>query len=182
MIRHRSALRTVVTFLTLAAAVLLVCGCTARQTEDEYSEHLERALTARNDAVDKLDANALPDQAAYKAAAKRLRDSVREVNGEPPPKQYQDAHDLLVDSLEDFAVLLGKLGRCKKFEIDAPQDARACNQSIGQEVFDELRNDMRESDAIYRQEGLALSQLSDDGTDDASSGGGGDVLDEPSGG
>lgn len=163
-------------------AVLLAAGCTSRQPEGEYVDQLERALAARNDVIRQLDEGELGDASMYDAAADDITEAMDQLDVEPPPKRYEDAHELLVQALDGLAVLLGKLGRCERLAVDRPQDARACRQSIGQDVFDGLRNDFRESDAIYREEGLTMSQLAFDGQGDAgSSSGKGDVLDEPSG-
>ena len=39
---------------------------------------------------------------------------------------------------------------------------KACRQSIGQDVYDAIRNDFDEANTIYREEGLALPGLGGD--------------------
>ena len=166
--------------LLVACAAVLASGCTARQGDEEYADRLGRALTVRNEVVQQLDGDKLGDERGYREAASRVRGALEELDADAPPKRYDRAHEVLVGALDGLSVLLGKLGRCEALEKTARQDARACRQAIGQDVFDTLRDDFRESDAIYRTEGLSLPQLG--GEDEQSGSGGGDVLDAPAGG
>jgi hypothetical protein len=59
--------------------------------------------------------------------------------------------------MEGLVTLLDRLGRCEALARASEQDRRACRQSIGQDVFDTIRNDFTEANTIYRQEGLSLS-------------------------
>jgi hypothetical protein len=155
---------------------LLAVGCAPRQDPSEYEDRLDKALTVRNTAVEQLDGSKLQDEAQYRTLRDQVQGALDELDSEPPPKDYSKGHELMVDGLDGLAVLLGKLGRCEALNKSSLQDARACRQSIGQDVFDTLRNNFAESDAIYRQEGLSLPALGGDEDDQTDTGGGGDVL------
>lgn len=176
----RRLLSNIRTILVIACSLAVAVGCTARQGEEEYADRLGLALTARNDVVQQLDGGQLDDERALRGAASRVRGALEELDADAPPKRYESAHELMVGALDGLSVLLGKLARCEALEETSRQDGRACRQAIGQDVFDSLRNDFRESDAIYRTEGLSLPQLG--GGDEEPGSGGGDVLDAPAGG
>lgn len=176
MTRPPSLFRSTFFLLAFFATCLLVTGCaTTRQSESEYTKRLDTALEARNGAIDQLDARKLEDEADYRSMQDRVQGALQDLDVEAPPKAYVKAHQIQVDALDGLAVLLGKLGRCEALEERALQDARACRQSIGQDVFDTLRNEFTESDAIYRQEGLSSPALGGEDDDQADSNGG-DVL------
>ncbi len=143
----------------IACACALVAGCTPRQSQDQYESRLDYALKVRADVANALDSNAYKDAAAYDEAAQKVNSALEELDADPPPRNLQGAHERMVDGMEGLAILLGKLGRCEALERASAQDRRACRQSIGQDVYDTIRNDFTEANTIYRQEGLSLPGL-----------------------
>lgn len=159
---------------------LVVSGCTARQSRAQYEERLEQALEARAQATRQLDSDALTTQAQYDAAAAKVAAALEELDADPPPSDAEPAHDRMIDGLEGLSALLGRLGRCTALGEASDQDERACRASIGQGVYDEIRNDFGEANTIYREEGFSLPGL---GSAEDAPGGGGDSLGtDPEGG
>ncbi|MCW2961003.1 MAG: hypothetical protein JWM25_733 [Thermoleophilia bacterium] len=143
--------------LVIAAAVLV--GCTARQSTEQYEQRLEQALSVRSKVTDQLDTRSISDPNAFAAASKQVVSALDELDADPPPRAVVDAHDRMVQGLEGLAALLDRMGRCEELTKASEQDARACRQSISQDVYDEIRNDFGEADTIYRQEGFSLPGL-----------------------
>ena len=163
----------------VACCVVLLCtGCTPRQSKDQYQERLSNAVAVRNDVSNGLTRHQYSSGAEYTQAMKRVVDASDELSSDQPPRGLGDAHEQMVAGMEGLQVLLSRLGRCADLESTSHQDARACRQSISQDVYDEIRNDFEEADTIYRQDGLSLPQ---DGGDGRSAGAvnRADVLDEP---
>ncbi|MBC7460000.1 MAG: hypothetical protein H7287_01425 [Thermoleophilia bacterium] len=170
--------RTPLIFLALVA--LVTSGCAARQSRDQYQDRVTRAVEVRTAVSDSLARHQLAGQVAYDQASERVAGAMDELDADPPPRGLGDAHSRMLDGLDGLQALLGSLGRCEALSKASQQDARACRQSISQDVYDEIRNDFTEADTIYRHEGLSLPGLgaggSTAGTVDR-----GDVLDEPTG-
>ncbi|MCW2925032.1 MAG: hypothetical protein JWM98_2436 [Thermoleophilia bacterium] len=154
---------------------LLVGGCTPRQSRDQYEERLGGALAARTEVTGQLDGKELHTAADYDAAAKKVTNALDDLESDPPPGDVENAHERMVSGMEGLAALLSRLGRCESLGEHSAQDARACRQSIGQDVYDEIRNDFGEANTIYRQEGFSLPGLGSDG-DTSGGNGGGDSL------
>ncbi|MCW2974135.1 MAG: hypothetical protein JWN72_2408 [Thermoleophilia bacterium] len=165
-------------FLVLVAC--MAAGCAARQSRDQYQDRLTQAVEVRTTVSDALAAHQLADQAAYEQASQRVTRAIDDLDADPPPSDLADAHSSMLDGLDGLQALLGRLGRCEALSKASDQDARACRQSISQDVYDEIRNDFTEADTIYRQEGLSLPGLGDEGGDTGTVDRG-DVLDEPAG-
>jgi hypothetical protein len=106
-----------------------------------------------------LDQRTLADAGAFEAAAQEVRSSLDELDADPPPRNLQDAHESMVSGMEGLSTLLDRLGRCEALAQASQQDRRACRQSIGQDVYDAIRNDFDEANTIYREEGLSLPGL-----------------------
>ncbi|MCB0877809.1 MAG: hypothetical protein KDC46_02360 [Thermoleophilia bacterium] len=160
----------------LALAIVLVlaiacAGCTPRQSQDQYEERLGNALAVRDSVSSELSGNQLTDAKAYDEAAAKVSAALDELDADPPPSNVKDAHERMVSGMEGLSVLLKRLGRCEALATASAQDRRACRQSIGQDVYDTIRNDFTEANTIYRQEGLSLAGL---GSGDET--GGGDSL------
>lgn len=134
-------------------------GCTARQSQDQYEGRLEQALQVRTDVSEKLQQRAFADANAYDIASQEVLSSLDELDADPPPKNLQAAHESMVSGMEGLATLLDRLGRCEALAKASDQDRRACRQSIGQDVYDAIRNDFAEANTIYREEGLSLAGL-----------------------
>lgn len=164
------------TFLVLTCLSLLAGGCTARQSQSQYEERLERALAVRTEVSAKLDAGKLASPADYAAAEQQLVSAVDELDADPPPSNAEDAHASMVAGLEGMAALMGRLGRCEALAKVSAQDRRACRASIDQTVYDEIRNDLSEANTIYRAEGYSLAGLG--GDDEA----GDSLAEDPKGG
>ena len=141
------------------AAALLASGCTARQSQDQYEERLDRSLQVRQDVSTKLEQRSYADAQAYEVASNEVLAALDELDADPPPRNLESAHDTMVSGMEGLATLLDRLGRCEALATASQQDRRACRQSIGQDVYDEIRNDFAEANTIYREEGLSLSGL-----------------------
>ncbi len=137
-------------------------GCTARQSQDQYEGRLEQALEVRHDVAQKLDQRAYANAAAYQVASQSVMTSLDELDADPPPRNLQEAHESMVSGMEGLSTLLAKLGRCEALAQASEQDRRACRQSIGQDVYDAIRNDFDEANTIYRKEGLSLPGLGGD--------------------
>lgn len=146
----------------LLVVALLLGGCTARQSQDQYESRLEQALSIREDVSTKLDERGYADAPAYDIAAQQVLSSVEELDADPPPRNLQHAHESMVSGMEGLAALLDRLGRCEALARASDQDRRACRQSIDQDVFDAIRNDFDEANTIYREEGLSLPGLGGD--------------------
>lgn len=146
----------------LVALSLVLGGCTARQSQDQYEERLDQALTVRQGVAQQLDQHSYGDAQAYDAASQEVLSSLDELDADPPPRNLQDAHESMVSGMEGLATLLDRLGRCEELADASSQDRRACRQSIGQDVYDAIRNDFDEANTIYREEGLALPGLGGD--------------------
>jgi hypothetical protein len=164
--------------LLLTCALLPVAGCAARQSKDQYQDRLTHAATVRTSVSDELARNhySSPDQYAH--AAQQVTDAADELSADQPPRGVASAHERMLAGMDGLQALLSRLGRCAALKSASDQDARACRQSISQDVYDEIRNDFGEADTIYRQEGLSLPGQ---GGDEAAGGtvGRDDVLDEP---
>lgn len=139
-----------------AACVLLLAGCTPRQSESQYQERVDQAAKVQLEVSAQLDARQLDDAVAYDAAAKRVAGSLEELDADPPPRNLEGAHERMVAGMEGLRALLDRMGRCEALAAASEQDRRACRQSIGQDVFDTIRNDFAEANTIYRQEGMSL--------------------------
>jgi hypothetical protein len=174
--RAPQILRTVV---LLAVACFVAAGCTARQSQEQYEERLDGALGTRDEVSGMLSGGGERTPEAFDAASDKVSIALDELDADPPPGNLQPAHDRMVEAMEALAVLLDRLGRCEALTAASEQDARACRQSIGQDVYDDIRNDFNEANTIYRQEGLSLARLG--GEEDG--GGADDSLgEEPAGG
>ena len=143
----------------LACACALAVGCTPRQSQDQYEQRLDNALTVRSEVSAALDSNQYRDAAAYDQAVVKVNAALDELDADPPPRNLVDAHERMVEGMEGLAILLDRLGRCEALLKASAQDRRACRQAIGQDVFDTIRNDFTEANTIYRQEGLSLPGL-----------------------
>lgn len=143
----------------LACCVLVAVGCTPRQSQDQYEERLEHAIAVRQGISVRLAQRELDSAASYQQAAMEVNAALDELDADPPPSDLQAAHDRMVEGMEGLAILLDKLGRCEALAQASAQDRRACRQSIGQDVYDTIRNDFTEANTIYRQEGLSLPGL-----------------------
>ena len=173
---HNSLRKTgAVVALALVCAVVLV-GCAARQSDGQYQERLEQALAIRIEVTNRLEREEFDDRAAYEAAAEQVRTALDELDADPPPRGIQQGHERMIAALEGLSTLLVRLGRCEALGERSEQDGRACRQSIGQDVYDEIRNDFGEADTIYREEGFTLPGLGG-GTDEGDGADGGDTLD-----
>ena len=157
--RRKAAIGLVM--LALAAATL--AGCTPRQSTEQYEERLEQAIAVRTVAISQLDDGSLTTPAQFDELANKVVASIDELDADAPPRKLQTAHERMLDGLDGLAALISRLGRCVGLSEHSQQDARACRQSIGQEVYDEIRNDFGEADTIYREEGLSLPGLAGDG-------------------
>jgi hypothetical protein len=165
--------------VALACAGAVVSGCTARQSQDEYEQRLERAVAVRDDVSARMNAHELETSADYDAASRRVGSALDELDADAPPRDLEDAHDRMVDGLDGLAALLQRLGRCEALAKASEQDRRACRQSIGQDTYDTIRNDFVEANTIYRQEGVSLPGLGsggDAGPGEATDPEGGDEL------
>jgi hypothetical protein len=162
------------TVALLVAACFIATACTARQSQAQYEERLERALDARDETSDMLSGGGERTPETFDAASDKVSSALDELDADPPPRNLQPAHDRMVEAMEALAILLDRLGRCEALKRASDQDARACRQSIGQDVYDDIRNDFNEANTIYRQEGLSLARLG--GGEDG--GGADDSLDE----
>lgn len=151
-------------------------GCTSRQTEAEYTTNVQRALTTRNKVSDALDKGDLRTSDQLREASEEVASARSGLDSSPPPATFTAAHNKFVETLDGFETLIRRQLRCAELDRYAAQDARACRLSIKQSVFDELRNDFREADAIYRNAGLTLEGLRDEEPDSVDEGG--DVLGE----
>lgn len=145
--------------LLLACCALAAAGCTPRQSQDQYEERLAHALEIREQVSTQLAQRELDSAAAYDEAALQVNAALDELDADPPPRDLQAAHDRMLEGMEGLAILLDKLGRCEALAQASAQDRRACRQSIGQDVYDSIRNDFTEANTIYRQEGLSLPGL-----------------------
>ncbi len=152
---------------------MLSSGCTARQSQDEYEQRLDHAMTVREEVSAKLAAREYATPAQYDAASAKVADASDELDADAPPRKFEDAHDRMVDGMEGLSALLQRLGRCEALAKASDQDRRACRQSIGQDVYDTIRNDFAEADTIYGQEGISVP---DSGDGDGQDPGGGDTL------
>jgi hypothetical protein len=158
----------VVPVATLVVLGLVLGGCTARQSQDQYEGRLEQAIQVRQNVAAELDKNGYADANAYDLAAQEVLSSLDELDADPPPRNLQDAHDSMVSGMEGLSTLLDRLGRCEALREASEQDRRVCRQSIGQDVYDAIRNDFDEANTIYREEGLSLPGLgSDEGAEDS---------------
>jgi hypothetical protein len=168
--------RTLCAWMLVAVAALLAAGCTPRQSREQYEERLSDAVTARAAATDKLDSGSLVDEDDYDAEADSVLAALDGLVADAPPRDLQDAHEPMMLGMEGLAALLQRLGRCEALGEYSAQDKRACRQSIGQAVYDEIRNDFTEADTIYREEGVSVPGLGgDDGSEAREQGG--DTLD-----
>lgn len=151
----------------------MLAGCTARQSQDQYEERLEQAIAVRQNVSSQLESQQLGDAKAYEQASGEVLSALDELDADPPPRNLQDAHESMVNGMEGLATLLDRLGRCESLAQASEQDRRACRQSIGQDVYDEIRNDFDEANTIYREEGLSLPGLGgNEGAEDDLGGGG----------
>lgn len=172
----------VVALLLVVAAATSLTGCTARQSRDQYEERLAQAVAVRQEVSSQLDDGTLKEPAQFEAAASKVQSSLEDLDADPAPRGLDAAHDSMISALDGLGALLGRLGRCARLSDTSEQDARACRQSISQDVYDQIRNDFREADTIYREEGLSVPGLGaseDDGTStgsDVLGGGKGDEL------
>jgi hypothetical protein len=164
----RASAMLVAPSLVLVALSLVLGGCTARQSQDQYEERLEQALAVRHDVAQKMDQQSFADAKDYQLASEQVLGSLDELDADPPPRNLQDAHDSMVSGMEGLATLLDRLGRCEALAQASQQDRRACRQSIGQDVYDAIRNDFDEANTIYREEGLSLPGLGgEEGAEDS---------------
>jgi hypothetical protein len=143
----------------LSCACVLAASCTPRQSQDQYETRLERAVQVREDVATRLSARQLTSADEYETAAAQVSAALEELEADPPPRNLVQGHDRMVLGMEGLAILLGRLGRCEALVRASEQDRRACRQSIGQDVYDTIRNDFTEANTIYRQEGLSLTGL-----------------------
>ncbi|MCW2921187.1 MAG: hypothetical protein JWL76_1061 [Thermoleophilia bacterium] len=148
--------------MLLVALSLVLGGCAARQSQDQYEDRLEQALAVRSDVGQRLEQHSYADAQAYELAAQEVLGSLDELDADPPPRNLQHAHESMVSGMEGLSALLDRLGRCEALATASAQDRRACRQSIGQDVYDAIRNDFDEANTIYREEGLALPGLGGD--------------------
>lgn len=154
--------------MLLVVVSLVLGGCTARQSQDQYEGRLEQALKVRQETSQKLEQRAFADAAAYELASQDVLAALDELDADPPPRNLEHAHQSMISGLEGLSALLDKLGRCEALLQASAQDRRACRQSISQDVYDTIRNDFAEANTIYREEGLALPGLgSDEGAGDS---------------
>ena len=157
---------------------LVAAGCAPRQSRDQYQERLTAAVEIRTSTSTALTDHTFANAAAYDTAAQQVASAMDELDADQPPRGLGDAHDRMLAGLDGLQALLSRLGRCEALAANSAQDARACRQSITQDVYDEIRNDFSEADTIYRQEGLSLPGLGEEG-EGAGTVDRGDVLDEP---
>jgi hypothetical protein len=152
--------------LRASALMLLAClvlaGCTARQSRDQYEERLDQALKARADVTTRLDGQQLNSAEDYKAASKQITAAMDELDADPPPKDVEAAHDSMLRGMDGLATLLSRLGRCEALGSVSEQDRRACRKAIDQTVYDEIRNDFHEANTIYLEEGFSSPELGGD--------------------
>lgn len=151
-----------------AAACLLasfaLVSCTARQSTDQYEARLTHAQDVQSDVARALQAGEYEDEDAYLAASERVGEALVELDSDAPPGNVQAAHDRMVEAMDGLAILLDRLARCERRIEASEQDRRACHQAIGQDVYDEIRNDFDEANTIYGQEGLPT--IGGEGEDD----------------
>lgn len=158
----------------LRAVVLVTCsclvlaGCTARQSRDQYEERLDQALKARAEVTSQLDGQQLKSAEDYKAAAARVTAAMDALDADPPPRDVEAAHDSMLRGMDGLATLLSRLGRCEALGSVSEQDRRACRAAIDQTVYDEIRNDFREANTIYLEEGFSAPELGGESKDDSS--------------
>ena len=167
------------TSILLLATGLVLGGCTARQSQDQYEERLEQALVVRQGVSEQLDQDSLDDPEAFDFAGREVRGALDDLDADPPPRNLQGAHDRMVEGLEGMVVLLDRMGQCHGAAQASAGDRRVCRQAIRQDFFDEIRNDFDEANTIYQAEGLALPGLGGDEGAGGSPGGdpeGGDEL------
>lgn len=151
--------------MAVACAVLLLAsGCTARASQEQYEERLERALQVRDEVLGQLDQRELVGEQQYDDAAAKLRSARQQLDEDAPPKPLEPAHEVLLDALSGLERLLDRLGRCEADPKATEQQLVACRQEIGQDAYDTIRNDFAEANTIYRQEGLSLAGLGGDGS------------------
>lgn len=154
--------------MLLVALSLVLGGCTARQSQDQYETRLEQALKTREDTAQMLEKRGFADAAAYDLAAQDVIAALDELDADAPPRNLEGAHESMVSGLEGLSALLDRLGRCEALAAASAQDRRACRQSISQDVYDAIRNDFAEANTIYLEEGLALPGLGGkDGAEDS---------------
>ncbi|MCW2955381.1 MAG: hypothetical protein JWO69_250 [Thermoleophilia bacterium] len=167
----------------LSTAALVLSGCTARQSRDQYETRLEQAVSVRTEVTGDLDERELGSMESFETATDEVSRALRELDADAPPRDVEDAHERMVRGLEGLVALLDRRGRCEALVQHSEQDARACRQSIGQDVYDQIRNDFGEADTIYRQEGFSLPGMGGgegetDGGDDLDGGAAPDGGDE----
>lgn len=173
----------VVRACALACALVVLAGCQARQSQEQYEERLGAVALVRAEVVEGLERGKYADAEAYERASERVSAAIEQLDVDPPPRALRTAHDRMIGGMGGLAILLDRLARCEERAEASQQDRRACRQSIGQEAYDAIRNDFEEANTIYREEGVPI-----DGDEGAGGGGfggdgGGDSLDEdPEGG
>lgn len=176
--RPRRPILRACALLACACACLVLAGCTARQSREQYEERLEHALKTREGVVQALDSKEIDSADEYKEASTQVVAAMDELDADPPPSDVAAAHDSMIRAMDGLATLLDRLGRCEALGAVSEQDRRVCRKSIDQGVYDEIRNDFHEANTIYLAEGFSLPGLG--GEDGA---GGDDSLGEdPEGG
>ena len=135
-----------------ASACLVLAGCSARQSKEQYEEHLADAMKVRTEVTSGLDAQQFESPAQFEEASKRIAAAREDLDEAPPPRNLQGAHDAMLRGMDGLADVLDQLGQCAA--LDTNQQA-SCRRAIDQSVYDEIRNDFDEANTIYQAEGIS---------------------------